>query len=205
VWILVFIAGALLLVHLASVQHYYWSTRPVVYDLAAPAEAEQYLKSWGEWMDERARVVVKHLGTQAEFEFRKRRYKERPDAIVFRFRNADSARRYFARVRQRFDVEGLPYELELTKKRKQPRALAITLDVADMFSPLVGVRIISVITEELDAIAPGPLQAWLAGSIRRGEDSPSVDLVPPTQGYQSGFSFGYRIGRLLRRMRGAAD
>lgn len=194
------VLGALFLLHLLNVQFYYWSSRREVYELTSASELERFVRSWAQWTEERARIVVKVLSTNAEFEFRKRRYKTQPDEIHFRVRNADSTRQFFRRIRERFDRDKIDYQLELTAKRKQPRALCVPLNAANVLTPLAAVRLAAVVVEEIHDGSPSRLQTWLDGDVRRPPDVPAVELIAATQGYRVGESLGYRVGRGLRRL-----
>ena len=161
----------------AIAQFNMWATRRGTYELDSPDALEPYLRSWGQWLDERGRIVVRDVVTQAEFEFRKFRYATRPDQLVFRFRNADSTRPFFANLRAVLDRERVEYELELTPKTKQPRAIAVALDPSEVFSPLVAVGLAK---QALAAIGGDPqrrIQVRADGRLRRAPDVPSVALV----------------------------
>lgn len=173
------------------------SVQPAVYPLSTVAEAEPYLRSWGQWLEERGKIVVQHTGSGAEVEFRKHRYKTRPDVLVFRYRNADATRASFAEVQSCFDSDGVEYHMEHTKKQRRPRALAVALDPADVFTPVAAVRLLS-----LALGADAEVRVFCQGRIRGASDRPAVALIPPTRGQKAGFRIGRSIGRALIRLRG---
>ena len=202
-WLLV-AGGVVLALLLANVQLHRWSARPEVYEVASATELEPFVRSWAQWTDERARIVVQHTGTKAEFEFRKRRHKSQSDEIVFRFRNADSTRPFFARVRDRLDRDSVQYELEMTPKRRHARAIAVALNASDILTPLAAVRLAAVTVDELQSDRSTPLKVWLDGRVRRSPDVPSIEFIAATHGYRAGEDLGTRVGLRLRRLLGGS-
>jgi hypothetical protein len=198
VWlILSIVAGGVVISIVGLAQFNVWGMRPAVQELSGPHELERYIKSWGQWLEERGRIVVQHAATGREAEFRKRRYRSRPDALVFRVRNADSGKQHFARMQAALDAAGVQYQTELTPKRRQPRAIAVALDPSDLLAPLAAVRLIIVVFE-LDAAVDRALRVWVEGRIRTSDDAPAIERIPSTQAEQSGVRVGSFLGRLLR-------
>ena len=174
-----------------------WGIKPIVQELGGPQELERYIKSWGQWLDERGRIVVQHPATGREAEFRKRRYRTRPDALVFRVRNADSGKQHFASMQEALDQAGVRYQTELTPKRRQPRAIAVVLDASDVLTPVAAVRLITV-AFDLEEATDRALHVWAEGRMRASHDAPLVERIPAMQAEGSGVRVGSFLGRLLR-------
>jgi hypothetical protein len=189
----------------ARAQYVMWATRVAIYDLDSPAALEPFVRSWGQWLDERGRIVIRDPATGGEFEFRKFRFSSRPDEIVFRFRNADTTRPFFTAVREHLDREGVSYDLELTPKKKQPRALAVTFDAADVLTPLKAVALVRRSLDAMGAGLEGRLQVWIDGRLRQAPDVPKVELVNTSESNRQSFAFGQELGRRLRRLFGPTD
>jgi hypothetical protein len=168
--------GVLFLLLIAWVRLSVWASRPIVYDVASPAEVGPFIYSWGQWLDERGRIIVRHPASAGEVEFRKRRYRTRPDLLLFRCRNADGGRKIFDRVRASFDGAGIAYEVERTSKRGLPRALVVPLEASDLLTPKTAERLVAVTF----GAEGGRFQLSCEGPIRSDSDSPPVELMPYT-------------------------
>ena len=110
---------------IARAQLNVWAGQPVVLTDLALEEVGPLVRSWAPWLEERGRIVVRQAQTDAEVELRKHRYSTRPDAIIFRVRNADATRKHFTAIRRALDAAGVPYELTTTRKRSEPRAIEV--------------------------------------------------------------------------------
>lgn len=199
IWLYLILAvGVLIALLIAWAQFNLWGSRPAVYECASLAEIEGYIRSWGRWLDDRGRIVVRHPPSTVEIEFRKRRYRTRPDTIFFRYRNADAGRKYFARVKSAFDSAGISYDVELTPKLHRPRALVVTLDLREVFTPIVASRLVAIAfgCEEDRPVAS--LQVFCEGRMRQEIEEPTVGLISYQQAGRAGFRLGRRFGQLLR-------
>ena len=171
--------------------------QPAEYPIRTAEELEPYVRSWGQWL-EQGRIMVRNPTNEATVEFRKFRYKTRPDALVYRYRNADATRHSFNAVRDRLGAQRVVYELERTQKRQQPRALAIRFDSDDVFTPAAAARLLHLTFGD-----PLPeLLVSCVGRFRLSPDAPTVKIIPSTRAGRSGFSLGLVLGRL--RWRGGA-
>ena len=175
-------------------------SRPALYKVRSSADVEPFVRSWGQWLDERGRIVIRHPVSGAEAELRKRRFKTRPDVLLFRYRNADANKGTFEEIRARFDREEIEHELERTRRQNRPRALVVALDPDDVFTPVAAVRLLNVTLGPADT----ELQVFCEGGMRSGEDVPAIAKIPPTQAYRAGYEFGSRVGRLWSRFIGAS-
>jgi len=193
-WLLGFPAGATLLL-IGWGQLNAWGTQPAVYEVRSSAEIEPFVRSWGQWLGEGGRIVVRHPLSGSEAELRKRRFKTRPDVLLFRYRNADANCGTFDEIRARFHREGITHELERTRKRNRVRALVVELDPDDVFTPTAAARLLDVTLSP----APSHLQVFCEGRIRSEADVPATALIPPTQAHRAGHEVGARIGRLWSR------
>jgi hypothetical protein len=195
-WIYLLVGAAAILGGvIALAQFNMWAVRPVLYRLNSPGEIERFVRSWGEWLEERGRIIVQFADT--EVEFRKKRYKSRPDLLVFRVRNAVGMRKHFDRVRDAFDASALHYELERTTKRRDPRAIAVRLAMPDMFTPVAGVRLVDAAFRAFSPEGEFSGDIWCEGRMRSGVDVPSTELIPWCQAHRLGRVVGARLGRLF--------
>jgi len=155
------------------------------------------LRSWGEWLDHWGKVVVRLDGTDNEVEFRKCRYKNRSDVLVFRYRNADATRKYFDQVRGRFDAGKVDYELEFTKKLRKPSAIAVAMHAADPLMPVTAIRLL-IVAFGIPAESGASFTVEFCGSIRPLGDAPRVALSRESypKPYLAGVLLGYAIGRV---------
>ena len=170
------------------------------YALASPGEIEPFIQSWGAWLDARGRIVLRHPHTGAEAEFRKERYRRGPDILRFRFRNADAGRPHFARVRKAFETAHTPYHIDLTRKRRGPRALTVGLEIGDVYTPAAAARLAEL---AMGALAPGQpfaAEVFCEGRLRPSGDAPAVRLIPITEARRRGYRFGARLGRVFGRV-----
>jgi len=199
IWLyLILVAGVLIALLIAWAQFNLWGNRPALYECASPAEIEGYIRSWGQWLDDRGRIVVRHPPSTVEIEFRKRRYRRRPDTILFRYRNAYAGRKFFDRVKTAFDSANISYDVELTPKLHRPRALIVPLDPREVFTPKVASRLVAVAFGcEEDRPVAG-LQIFCEGRMRQETEEPTVDLISYRQAHRAGFRLGRRLGRFLR-------
>jgi hypothetical protein len=161
------------------------------------------LRSWGQWLGERGNVTVKSCDVGTELEFRKFRYKSRNDKFVFRYRNAGSTRGSFDIVRNRFDEAGVEYELELTKKRQSPRAIAVSLDPSDPMMCLEALRLID-LAFDCKNIDCSTFDVQFCGNVRSLDDAPSILLSRQgrDQAHELGRSLGNMLGGLYRMLVG---
>ena len=195
-WLLLGVPAGVLLLLIGWGQMNARGRQPAVYTVRSSAEVEPFIRSWGQWLDERGRIVVRHSVSGVEAEFRKRRYRRRKDVLLFRFRNADANWGTFEEVRARFHTEGVAHELERTQKQNRPRALVVALDPDDVFTPVAAVRLLNVALSAADS----KLHVYCEGRLRSGKDIPLVAMLPRTTAHRAGFEFGSRIGRLWARL-----
>jgi len=185
---------ALLVAILALAQVNMWALRPVVHDGLAINGLSPLVQSWGSWLAERGRIVIHHADTDVEVELRKHRFATRPDELLFRVRNADVTRPHFQTIRAAFEQAGVAYQLETTPKRKQPRAIAVSLIAEDIHTPAAACNLIRIAFRAVGATEPR-FRAHCDGAMRIRPDVPPVLLLPWRQDYQLGFSTGILFGR----------
>jgi hypothetical protein len=191
-----------LLVAMVALAHFnMWALRPVVYDSLAIEGLSPLVRSWGPWLAERGRVVIRHADTEVEVELRKHRFATRPDELHFRVRNADATRPHFRTIRAAFEQAGVTCQLETTPKRKQPRAIAICLAAEDIHTPAAACNLIQIAFKAVGATEPR-WRAYCDGAMRNRPDVPSVLLLPWRQDYQLGFSTAILLGRARKWWRG---
>jgi hypothetical protein len=168
------------------------------------AAVELLLASWFAWLGDHSRITIAPAGEAQSAELRIRRWKTRRDLVLFRWRNADETRESFNRVHESFEADHARFEIEQTPKTKKPRALVITLDADDVFSPAGAVGLAN------RAFAAAGLAGWTrydltcAGPVLRKGTRP-CPLIPQTRGYQFGNSIGRVIGRGIWWIRRAVE
>jgi hypothetical protein len=170
------------------------------------AEVLACLRSWAYHLDDRGVIHLALAGTDAFVELRKRRWKTRPDLLLFRYRNADTTRHTFATVRKRFDDAGVGYEMTVTRKTRRPRALEVALDPYDPLSAQVALNLaVRAFGESSSTSLSYDLAC--SGHIREDAIDPPIALEYPDgarrqdKAYELGFRVGSVVGTVLRPRR----
>ena len=174
-----------------------WLAQPVSY-LVRSEDIQRYLRSWGHAIADGGRIQVRQPGTDHSVMFVKRHFKA-GDHLVFRFRNADAGRSYFARVESALSKAGISVEMERTPAGR-PRAIVIPFPVSD--DPLslgAGAHAARVALAAMGASQEGPFEMTCTGSQRSDYVRGSVDAIPWTRGHRAGFTVGQVVNRLLGR------
>jgi len=182
---------------IARAQLNLWAARPVVHTNLVLEQVAPLIRSWGPWLEERGRIVVRHAENDVEVELRKRRFSTRPDALIVRVRNADANKKHFDTIRGALDDAHVPYELERTRKKGQPRAIEVPLAAEDIHTPAAAQRLIETVFRDTAGF-----QVHCEGRMRRLPDVPRVPLLPWNQGHAAGWQFGQKLGRTVRRLFG---
>ena len=163
------------------------------------ADAHTALRSWSYWLDDKGKIQLGLTGTDNYVELRKRRWKNRPDRLVLRCRNSDSTRKYFAAVRGLFDEAGVDYSLELTKKRKSPRALEVTLDPYDPLTAQMALNLARrafSVTESEDQT----FDLSCNGKLRVDAANAPIGFFRPEGSGPPAYELGLRAGRVAREV-----
>lgn len=163
--------------------------RPAVYRNLALGDLQPFLRSWGVWLGNRGEILVRHERADGTVQFRKQLYKRRPNAIVFRYRNADDSRRNFPVVRAAFEEAKIVYELELTRRTRRPRAMAVALDARDILMPAAALRLIDTGFGALGARTP-EFRIWCERRLQAAPDRDSIPLIAPIAARRAGFRVG---------------
>jgi len=179
-----------------------WALRPVVYENLAVQDLATYVRSWAPWLADRSRIVVGHTRTDAAIELRKHRFATEPDKIVFRVRNADANRKYFQTIQGALDNARVPYDVELTPKRRQPRAIAVALPADDVHTPAAAIKLVERAFDAVGAREPS-FHVYCEGQMRNAPDTPTVPLIPWRQDHAGGYRLGETIGRAVKRILGS--
>ena len=151
----------------------------------------------------RGLIQIGYPRTDNYIELRKRRWKTRPDVVRFRYRNSDFTRKYFNNVRSVFDAQSISYELTLTKKTRKPRAMEITFDPYDPFTPRNALNLaLKAFGAPPDVTHHFDLNAL--GTIRTDVVAAPTDVVLPPSDKPPPVTYwiGYGIGRALRWLEG---
>jgi len=159
------------------------------------AEVIEHVRNWGLWLDDGGCILVGDWKSGVEAQFRKRRYKRKPDTLTFRFPRSSSTRELFAAARKRFELNAIGYSLELTPKRQLPRALSVALDPTDVLMGQVASRLLT-LTLSIDQGTP--LSIGCAGRIRPLRDAPNVPLLRESKVFRAGYKVGQMVSRALR-------
>jgi hypothetical protein len=120
--------------------------------------------------------------------------------VLFRWRNADETRESFASAREWFEADRTAFELELTPKTKQPRALVIALAAEDVFTPAAVVGLANRAFAAAGVRPPRRYDLTCTGDVLR-EGTRPVALVPQEPAYEAGRSIGRALGIGLRWVR----
>jgi hypothetical protein len=201
---LIYVAAVLLVLILAVVlraQLNVWGGRPVTYPDLELDQITAYVRSWGPWLEERGRIVIRHAGTDVEAELRKHRFATRPDVLILRVRNADTNKSHFEVIRNAFDAARISYELETTAKTHQPRAISIPLVADDLHAPAAARRLLEEVFNAVGIRSRG-FMVHAEGSMRRVPDAPTIPLIPWRQDQRAGYLVGERLGRAVKRILG---
>lgn len=185
---------ALLLLIIAHAQLNLWSVQPVVRADLSLEQLAPFIRSWGPWLEERGRIVVRQAETEVEVELRKRRFSTRPDELIFRVRNADANKKYFPAIQGALDAAHVSYELETTAKRGQPRAIAVRLGAEDIHMTAAAQRLVQQVFRNTAGF-----QIHCEGRMRRAPDTPALPLLPWRQDHAAGWRIGEMVGRFTRR------
>jgi hypothetical protein len=176
-----------------------WLSQPVPY-VARGDQVQRFIWSWGLALGDRGKIVVREPHTHRQVHFIKRLYKSRSDQLVLRCSNADESRKYFEVVRSALREAAIDFETELTPKGK-PRAVLIEFTVDDPLMPSAATHAARLMLTAMGAPTDGPFELLCEGSHRPDYTPGSVEVIPWTRGYRSGF----HVGRLVRRMLGRDD
>jgi hypothetical protein len=176
-----------------------WLNQPVPY-LAQSDQLQRFFSSWGAALGDRGKIVVREPSSDRQVHFIKRLYKSRGDQLVLRCRNADESRKYFEAVRSALQAAAIDFETELTPKGK-PRAVVIEFPTEDPLMPSAATHAARLVLTAMGAPTDGPYELFCEGSNRPDYTPGSVEVIPWTRGYRSGF----QAGRLIRRVLGRDD
>jgi hypothetical protein len=169
-----------------------------VYRNLSLTDLEPFLRSWGAWLGNRGEILVRHEGVEPIVHFRKCTYKRRRNVLLFRYRNADESRRTFSVVRAALEGARVDYEVELTHRTRQPRALVVALDPGDVLMPAAATRLIDTVFTALHVGTTPGFLVWSEGRFQARPDRENVPLIAPSGGQRAGFRMGVALGRLVR-------
>ena len=182
---------------IARAQLNLWAGQPVLHTDLALEQVAPLVRSWAPWLEERGRIVVRQAQTDAEVEFRKHRFSTRPDAIIFRIRNADSNKKHFTAIRGALDAARVTYELKTTRRKGEARAIEVSLAAEDVHTPAAAVKLIQQVFN-----GSAGYRIHCEGRMRRPPDVPQVPLVPWRRDYAAGAWLGQAVGQAVRRLFG---
>ena len=112
----------------------------------------------------RGTVYLEHADMEGTIRVRMRRYKTRPDQLLFRFRNADKTRPAFDQVVAALDRDKIPFDTELTTIRKRPRAVVVDFDATQAAGYANLAHLTKLCFDAMGATADERLTAWAVDS-----------------------------------------
>jgi len=112
----------------------------------------------------RGTVYLEHADVEGTIRVRMRRHETRPDQLLFRFRNADKTRPAFDQVVAALDRDKIPFDTELTKIRKRPRAVAVDFDATQAAGYANLAHLTRLCFDAMGATADERLTAWAVDS-----------------------------------------
>jgi hypothetical protein len=115
-------------------------------------------------LHDRGTVYLEHADAEGTIRVRMRRYKTSPDLLLFRFRNADKTRPAFDQVVAALDRDKIPFDTELTKIRKRPRAVVIAFDATQAAGYADLAHLTKLCFDAMGATADERLTAWAVDS-----------------------------------------
>lgn len=110
-------------------------------------------------------VYLEHADVEGTIWIRMRRYRTRPDQLQFRFRNADKTCPAFDQVVAALDRDEIPYDTELTKIGKRPRAIVVDFDATQAASYASLAHLTKLCFDAMGATADERLTAWAVDSL----------------------------------------
>jgi hypothetical protein len=177
-----------------------WSRDPAVYHGVAFEDLQRFFSSWVEHVAERQDIMV---GTPREpylIQFRKRHYKTRPDLLLFRFRNGGQSKQYFSKVVTTFERNEIAFNMELTPRRRAPRAMMVELDASDPMLPSAAVYLCRVTFSAIGHLERTGVSVFCTG-LGREFNPGGHNIIPTTRGWRAGWRFGYVVGNSIRTLR----
>ena len=112
----------------------------------------------------RGTVYLEHADVEGTIRVRMRRYKTRPDQLLFRFRNKDKTRPAFDQVVAALERDKIPFDTELTKIRKRPRAVVVDFDATQAAGYANLAHLTQLCFDAMRATADERLTAWAVDS-----------------------------------------
>jgi len=157
------------------------------------ATVEMLLASWFAWFRDPTVLTIAPAGRPESAELRIRRWKTRPDLVLFRWRADGEARASFGRVREGFEADRTAFELELTPKTKQPRAIVVALPADDVFTPAAAVGLARRAFAAAGVPDTGRYDLTCRGHVLK-KGTGARPPIPVSEAFRAGQS----IGRMLR-------
>jgi hypothetical protein len=114
-WLLIIVAIPVLVVCAFVVL--VWITKPRKHRGVRYAVLSIVLRQLASPLHNGGTIYLEHADVEGTIQVRMRRYKTRPDQLLFRFRNADKTSPAFEQVVAALDRDKIPFDTELTKIR----------------------------------------------------------------------------------------
>ena len=156
---------------------------PIQYEIGSFVALQRFFNAWAPLLEERGDIFVGTKAVPELIQFRKRRFKSRPNELVFRFRNAGRTKRFFDAEVRALEATAVDFKIERTKKRKAARAAIVKLEADGPFLALSAVQLcritfdaIGVPEEAIVIHSSGELQAGIAPGLLTEIPSSRADL-----------------------------
>jgi hypothetical protein len=161
-WLLIIVAIPVLVVCAFVVL--VWITKPRKHRGVRYAVLSIVLRQLASPLHNGGTIYLEHADVEGTIQVRMRRYKTRPDQLLFRFRNADKTSPAFEQVVAALDRDKIPFDTELTKIRKRPRAVVVDFDATQAASYANLAHLTKLCLHAMGATADERLTAWAVDS-----------------------------------------
>ena len=141
-----------------------WITKPRKRKGVRYAVLSITLRQLASPLHDRGTIYLEHADVEGTIRVRMRRHETRPDQLLFRFRNEDKTRPAFDRVVAALDRDKIPFDTELTKIRKRPRAVVVDFDASQAASYANLAHLTKLCFDAMGATADERLTAWAVDS-----------------------------------------
>ncbi len=200
-WTIALIILGIVVVPLVLIGALQWFYSPAQYHGISFEELQRFFSDWAAHVGERRDILVGSPSVPNLIQFRKKQYKTRPDLLLFRFRNADASKPYFDAVVSALKRENLKFQIELTKKRRAPRAAVVELDASDALLPSAAAHLCKVTLAAVGHPPESGASVCCTG-LKPDFDHAAQQIIPVTRADYTGWRLGFLLGAAVRSIRG---
>jgi len=105
--------------------------RPVKYRHLDYDSVQDLLCSFAKQLNDRGRIYLTHTDVSDTLEIQKHARKVKPSLLLWRYRNTENTRAHFHTVVTALEDAGVALTVELTPRRKNPRAIKVEFELED--------------------------------------------------------------------------